>query len=174
MNTFIETPRLVIHPPQLSDFDNLYALQSDLDVMQYVGNGARSQEEVMIGLKKAIAHQEKHGFSLGSVHEKDNGRFIGRAGLIYLGYDDTQSDIEVAYALMKSAWGKGYGTELAKTLIKWGFECLPVNKLVAVVNPQNEASKHVLEKANMSYLGPTEYGNKEVAFYEINNGQANT
>ena len=97
MSLFLETKRLILKSPELADFENLYALQSDSDVMQYVGQGVRAHAEVMTGLEKAIAHQEKYGFSLGTVYEKESGDFVGRAGLIYLAYDDTKPDIEVGY-----------------------------------------------------------------------------
>lgn len=141
----------------MEDLDNLYAMQTDADVMKYIGQGVRTQTEVMDGLEKAIAHQEKHGFSLGCVFEKESGLFVGRAGLIYLAYNDTQPEIEVGYALIKSAWGKAYGIELAKALINWGFQHLNVNKLVGVINPNNEHSRRVLEKLNMNYVGRAHY-----------------
>lgn len=167
MSIFLETKRLIINTPEKIDFDNLYALQSDTDVMRYVGQGVRTQSEVMIGLEKAIEHYKKHGFSLGCVFDKENGVFVGRAGLIYLGYDDTQPDIEVGYALIKSAWGKGYGTELAKSLIDWGFQQLSVEKLVAVINPKNNKSRGVLEKVKMTYVGRAQYWSQDVDQYHI-------
>ncbi|MBA2657244.1 MAG: GNAT family N-acetyltransferase [Tatlockia sp.] len=167
MNIFLETKNLIIRTPQLSDFDNLLALQTDADVMKYIGQGVRTKLEVMGGLEAAIAHQETHGFSLGSVFEKESELFVGRAGLIYLAYDDTQPEIEVGYALIKTAWGEGYGVELAKALINWGFQHLTVSKLVAVINPENNFSRRVLEKVNMNYKESRIYRGNEVAFYFI-------
>ena len=167
MSILLETKRLIIKAPELDDFDNLYALQTDSEVMEYIGQGVRSEAEVRSGLEKAMAHQQKNGFSLGCVFVKDSGAVIGRAGLIYLAYDDRQPDIEVGYALMRNAWKKGYGSELAKALISWGFKELPVNKLCAVINPRNERSRRVLEKANMSYVGLGHYWGSEVALYAV-------
>jgi ribosomal-protein-alanine N-acetyltransferase len=167
MSIFLETKRLIINTPETIDFDNLYALQADTEVMQYIGQGVRTPAEVTSGLEKAIAHQKKYGFSLGCVFEKESGVFIGRAGLIYLAYDDTQRDIEVGYALTKAAWCKGYATELASALVHWGFQHLPVTKLVAVINPSNDRSRRVLEKIQMNYVGRAHYWNNEVALYDI-------
>ncbi|STX50451.1 GNAT family acetyltransferase [Legionella busanensis] len=167
MSVFLETKNLIIKTPQLEDFANLYALQMDAEVMRYIGQGVRTHSEVMSGLEKALAHQEKHMFSLGCVFEKESGLFVGRAGLIYLAYDDTQPEIEVGYALIKAVWGKGYGVELAQALINWGFQHLTINKLVAVINPNNKHSRRVLEKVNMNYVGRAHHWNSEVALYEI-------
>jgi ribosomal-protein-alanine N-acetyltransferase len=167
MSIFFETNRLIINTPDSADFDDLYALQNDADIMKYIGQGTRTQAEVMTGLEKAKAHYEKYGFSLGCVFKKESGEFIGRAGLIYLAYDDTQPDIEVGYALTKAAWNKGYATELAKALIAWGFQHLALNKLVAVINPKNDRSRRVLEKIKMKYVRSAYYWNADVALYDI-------
>ncbi len=167
MGLFLETKNLIINAPESTDFHDLYTLQSDPDVMKYIGQGVRTETEVMSGLEKAIAHYKKYAFSLGSVIEKENQQFVGRAGLIYLAYDDNQPDIEVGYALIKDAWHKGYGTELAKALIDWGFTHLTIEKLVGIVKPDNKASRRVLEKAGMRYIQNTTYWSNEVALYEI-------
>lgn len=167
MQVFLETKRLLIKAPDLSDFDNLFALHTDADVMKYIGHGVLAQSEVMESLKKAIAHYDKHGYSFGCVFEKETGHFIGKAGLIYLAYDETQNDIEVGYSLIRKAWHKGYGTELSQALIDWGFQHLTVPRLVAVIHPNNDRSRQVLQNTNMSYVGRTLYKNIEVALYQI-------
>lgn len=167
MNIFLETNRLILKAPELSDFDDLYLLQTDPEVMKYIGEGVRSKQEVELSLHNAIAHYQKHGFSLGNVFEKESGEFIGRAGIIYLALDDTQPDIEIGYAFFKPYWNKGYATELSRALIIWGFANLPVNYLVGVIKPKNEKSRHVLEKVGMKYIKQSLYRGQEVAYYRI-------
>ena len=164
---FLETKRLIIKPSKFEDLDNLCVLQSDPDVMKYIGQGVRSPEEVKKWFEKTLLHHQKHGFSFGSVFEKASGDFIGQAGIMYLDYDDSQPDIEVGYRLSKKCWNNGYATELSRALIAWGFENLSVNKLVAVINPGNERSRRVLEKIGMHYIGKVNCYNTEVAKYEI-------
>lgn len=167
MAIFLETKRLIIKKPVADDFNDCYGLQRDPEVMKYIGSGIRQEPEVKTQLDKLIQHQEKYGFSLGSVFEKDTGAYVGRAGLIYLALDDTQPDIEVGYALHKKYWEKGYATELAQALVKWGFQHLKVDKLVGVIRPKNDKSRRVLEKIGMHYVGRTLYRDIEVAKYEI-------
>lgn len=167
MGIFLETKRLIIKPSELGDLDNLCALQADHDVMEYIGKGVRSSLEVNKWLEKSISHHKKHGFSFGSVFEKESGIFVGQAGIMYLNYDDAQPDIEIGYRLYKKFWSNGYATELAKALIQWGFKNLSVNTLVAVTHPKNTRSRHVLEKSGMNYVGIVNCYDAEVAKYEI-------
>ncbi|NNM58754.1 MAG: GNAT family N-acetyltransferase [Legionellales bacterium] len=169
MTIFLETKHLILKAPELSDFPDLIKLRSDADVMRYIGkNGAtQTQQEIAQFLESAIAYQAKHGFGFCSVFEKKSENFVGQAGLCHLGFDENQTEIEIAYRLHKDYWGKGYATELVRALIEWGFEHLPVKKLIAAIHPENIASKRVLEKVDMLYIGKKHYRNIEVDYYEI-------
>jgi [ribosomal protein S5]-alanine N-acetyltransferase len=132
MTHFIETQRLFIDVPTLEDVDQWQTVHSDPAVMKYLG-GVCDRDTTLQWLENDIAHyNKKHGFCLGSVFEKEKNMFIGLAGLVYLNYDDNQSDIEIGYQLKKSCWNQGYASELVQVLIKWGFAHLNVNRLVAV------------------------------------------
>ncbi len=166
MSIFLETKRLMIKMPSLEYLNEVFLLDSDPIVMNFMG-GPRTVKSAREWLEKNIGHQERNGFGFGLVFEKETGLFIGRAGLLYLAYDENQPDIELGYRLHKAFWGKGYATELAKALVNWGFEHLSVNKLVAVINPNNMRSRRVLEKVGMHYEGKSKYYDDEVDRYEI-------
>jgi len=169
MSIFLETARLILKPPELSDLDNLVILRSDPDVMQYVGDGAiHTVEQVKRFLGMSISYQKKHGIGFCSVFEKESGNFIGQAGLFHIGFHEEQLDIEIAYRLHKKFWGKGYATELVRALIQWGFQHLSVNKLIAAVHPENMASQKVLKKAGLDCKGKRKwYDDRELFWYEI-------
>ncbi|MBY0545527.1 MAG: GNAT family N-acetyltransferase [Gammaproteobacteria bacterium] len=169
MSIFLETERLILTAPELSHLPDLIALRADPGVMQYIGQKGTTQtrEEVEQFLDRAMTYQTKHGFGFCSVFDKENGDFVGQAGLCHPGLDDKETDIEIAYRLHKRYWGKGYATELVRALIAWGFEHLPVSKLIAVINPNNNASRRVLEKVDMLYTGKRDYRGVQVDCYEI-------
>lgn len=164
---FLETHRLLIKIPSMDYFEGLCELNSNAEVMHYIDPACKKPDEVRTRLQQAIEHYEKHGFTFGVVIEKSSEKLIGQAGIIYLAYDDTQPDIEIGYRLHPDYWKKGYATELASALVKWGFKHLSVDKLVAVIHPQNEKSRKVLEKIGMHYLGKKQAYNTEVAEYQI-------
>lgn len=169
MSVFLETKRLILKTADLCDLDMLVALRSDFEVMESTGyGGTQTKEEVREYLDFAISYQEKHRMGFCLVFEKESGSFIGEAGLFHLLFDDTQSEIELGYHLHKKFWGKGYGTELAKTLIQWGFENLSINKLVSTTYPNNVASQKVLTKAGFDCMSKKQLPDGEELFwYEI-------
>jgi GrpB-like predicted nucleotidyltransferase (UPF0157 family) len=152
MSIFLETTRLILKTPELSDLNNLIILRADPDVMRYTGDGVQEQETVKEALNFFISYYHEHRMGFFSVFEKDSGDFIGQAGLFHLSFDDKQPEIEIAYRLHKQFWGKGYATELAKALVHWGFENLSKDKFIASCLPENIASQKVLQKAGLDFI----------------------
>lgn len=100
--------------------------------------------------------------------EKESGYFVGEGGLHHLRFDDTQPEIEINYHLHTEFWGKGYGTELTKSLVRWGFENLSIDKIVASTCPDNIASQKVLKKAGFDCRGEKHPSNgNTLLWYEI-------
>lgn len=148
MNTlFLETKRLLLKFLTPDDFPDLLKLRTNPEVMCYIGDGnIQTQSEVERFITLAISYQQRYDWGFCSVFEKNSDQFIGQAGLFHLGFDETQNEFEIAYRLLPEYWGNGYGTELAKALVNWGFTHLEVKKLVAVTHPDNIASQQVLKK----------------------------
>ncbi len=152
MAVFLETERLLLKKTEQSDFDNLYSLRSDPEVMRYSEQGVQTKEDIHKFIDITVPYQKRYGYDICVVFEKNSGAFVGQAGLFRASGDD-QSDIEIGFSLHKKYWGRGYGTELVKALIQWGFDHLPVRKLVAYTDPKNTASHHVLLKCGMMNVG---------------------
>ncbi|MBA2657334.1 MAG: GNAT family N-acetyltransferase [Tatlockia sp.] len=169
MGIFLETERLILKTAELSDLDRLVTLRSDFEVMENTGyGGTQTKEEVRQYLYFAISYQEKHGMGFCLAFEKESGNFIGEAGLFHLLFNDAQPEVEIGYHLYKKFWGKGYGTELVKALIQWGFEHLSVNKLIASTYPNNIASQKILKKSGFDCRSKKQLPNgEELIWYEI-------
>jgi ribosomal-protein-alanine N-acetyltransferase len=59
----------------------------------------------------------------------------------------------IGYVFSKSVWGKGYATETAAALVKFGFENLKLHSVFATCDPQNFVSAKVLGKVEMQKEG---------------------
>jgi len=59
-------------------------------------------------------------------------------------------------------------TEVARELVRYGFEDLGLQRIVAVTQPPNMASRNVLTKLGMKYLGLlNRYYGKETTYFEL-------
>lgn len=156
LRIIVETERLLIRQMVMTDYDNLYALDSDPDVMKYISSGkVMTSDEVKSTLERIIArYNEWKVFGVWAAELKSTGEFIGWFSLKPL---PGTSEIEIGYRLLKKHWGKGYATEGAAKLLDYGLHKVNLKKIVAIANPQNNTSKKVLEKIGLKYTGEVEY-----------------
>jgi ribosomal-protein-alanine N-acetyltransferase len=77
---------------------------------------------------------------------KETGQFIGAIGLHLSGRHNTA---ELGYWLGQPFWGKGFMTEAANAVVKFGFAELGLNKIYATHFTDNPASGKVLQNTGM-------------------------
>lgn len=172
MNIVLETKRLILKQPTSFDFDELVRLRTDHQVMQYIGTGdIQTESQVKEFIENAKPYSDKYDLGFYSVYEKEKNNFVGQAGLFHLGFNVNQPDIELAYRLHKKYWNKGYATELAKALIDYGFSKFSFPKIVAIIHPENDRSRRVMEKAGMTYHGMIDFKGSKLPCYEIFNNK---
>lgn len=150
--TEILTTRLRLTPLSASDFEGLAAMYSDPDVMLGSSGAAvpRTRAESMEWLIRTLASSYADvGRETFRVDERDSGAFLGRCGL----RPDVQTpDTELAYAFVRSAWGRGIATEAAKAVLEWGSSA-GVSRVIGCVLATNIASQRVLEKVGLAPIG---------------------
>ncbi|MGB1102692.1 MAG: GNAT family N-acetyltransferase [Crocinitomicaceae bacterium] len=146
----IETERLLIRPFTLDDIPASYEMNLDAEVSKYTDDGGVVSLEEMERriVEDVLGDYNKHGFGRLVVELKAEKKFIGFTGLKYLADLD---EVDLGYRFMKKYWGKGYATESGKACLKFGFETLGLDKIIAMVLPENEGSIHVLEKLGFHY-----------------------
>ena len=161
----IESPRLRLRRLRPSDERDLIALDSDPDVMRYVGSpaGPRSADEIAKRLRLWIAeHHDPLGFWV--AESRLDGGFLGLCALIPM---PTGGDVELAYRLARSSWGQGFATEVARALVEYAFAVVGLPQVVAVTYPDNRASQRVLEKVGFGSRGSIDYKGVLVTHYVI-------
>ena len=150
INLEIETARLIIRPFKLNDIEAAYKMNLDAEVSKFTGDGGIvSKKEIERRIvEDVLGDYNKYGFGRFAVELKGENKFIGFTGLKYLPDLD---EVDLGYRFMKKYWGKGLATESAKACIKFGFEDLELDKIIALVLPENIASIRVLEKSGFEY-----------------------
>jgi RimJ/RimL family protein N-acetyltransferase len=145
----LTTPRLHLRPFTLADHEAIHAVYSDPEVMRFVGHGAhQTLAETVNALRIYDDVLRRRGYSFLAVTDRATGAVIGDGGLHPMG--GIGPDVELGYTLARSAWGRGYATELGRALVGYAFGVLHVPRVVAQVEPANTASRHVLAKLGMT------------------------
>lgn len=153
MDVYLETERLVLRQFTPRDVDNLWALDSDLEVTRYLTGGQATPYEVIRDeeIPFFLAYYKK-GDRLGwwAAEEKVTRTFIGWFHLKPDRFDDAA--LEIGYRLRRPSWGKGYATEAAKALVRKAFEELGATRVTAYTSPENKTSWRVMEKVGLGFV----------------------
>ena len=94
-------------------------------------------------LAKYQEHQIAHGFSKWIILDRSTGRSIGDSGLLVL---QDYGWIDLGFRFAQPYWGKGLATEAASAWERVAFDELSLDRLTALVHPENDASIQVLAK----------------------------
>jgi len=168
----LATDRLVFRAFGEEDLDDLIRFHTDTDVQTgYDVHGATwSREEIAARLSAYISDQAKHGFSRWKLSLR-NGEFIGRAGL---GWHEFGRSVELGYGLLPAYWGRGFAQEAAAALIRWGFEHLRIETIVAFTYRGNKRSSKALAATGMKHVDDRARSVKDgvCAYYEIKRSEA--
>lgn len=166
MFIYFETGRLIVRQYMLSDVDELLHIMSDSRVHTYTkdkGNPwdwQRTDAYIRFMLDKDFKTLDCFH---GAIIEKHTNRLIGLCGLNP--YKENTPEIE--WKLGVPYWGKGYATELGKQIIMEAFAATNIKGIYGMAQPENIASRKVLEKIGMNYLGNQMFRNQEDSFYYI-------
>ncbi len=107
---------------------------------------------------QGFRNKDKYIFA---IRQKVTGAFMGGIGLTL---DVANNRAELGYWIAEPFWNKGYTTEAVKPILKFGFEDLHLNKIIAVYVDTNIASGKIMEKNGMIKEG-------ELKEHDIKNGQ---
>jgi [ribosomal protein S5]-alanine N-acetyltransferase len=127
-----------LRPLVQTDLDDLVKIYSCRDVMRYrLFSQPTSRKQTQEMLESYVSHWQQHGFGRWAIIYKAKQELIGHCGLEYLASLD---QVEINYLLAKEYWGQGLATESAIRLLRYGFETLQLQRLVALAKPGNLAS----------------------------------
>ena len=149
----LETERLILRKFEYKDVEDLYEYAKDEEVTKYLKfatyKSIEDAQDRIDDLLAKYAQEEKYCWA---IEEKESQKLIGSIDL----FDVTSGEKEVGYLLNREYWNKGYATEAAKEVIKYGFEKLNLNKIWGHCVTVNIGSSKVMEKIGMKYQGITE------------------
>ena len=144
----VETTRLYLRAPTLSDVDALFDIQGEATAMRYtfVAQDRAATERY---LRAYATRFDEDGFAPWTAVLKEDGRIIGWGGL-NKDPAEPQWGPEIAYFFHPSVWGRGLATELVRAALDYAFDTVALREVFAFTRPANAASRRVLEKCGFS------------------------
>lgn len=147
----ITTDRLFLCEMTEDDFDALYRVLADSDIMKhypYTFDGAR----VRSWISKNIARYRVFGFGLWAVCLRSTGEMIGDCGLTMQNINGTILP-EIGYHIAKAHQRKGYAKEAAAAVRSWTFANTPFCEIYSYMKKDNLPSAATARSIGMRHVG---------------------
>ncbi len=136
------------------DANDVYKIWSSAENEKYMGDPVSSQDEIV---SFCIDNKKSDNYSrLAVVTLKDTGEIIGTC---CFGPTKNQKEWGFGYSIKQEYWGKGFATEIVKSIIAFG-RILGIKDFVSDFAVENIASSKVLEKSGMQFSHKSSFTQK--------------
>lgn len=147
----IETPHLVLRKIVPEDAADMFLYSSRADVTEFLTWSPHKTPEETVRYVRLLQKKYAAGaFWDFGVVEKASGKMIGTVG--FTSFETDTNTAEIGYVISPEFSGRGYATEGALAVIKFGFAVFDVDKICARHIDGNDASASVMKKLGMSYI----------------------
>ncbi len=165
MKIIANTDRLIIREFVLQDAEDLYRLESDPRVAEYIpGSKLLSLSECRREIKRYMYDYKINNLGRWPIILKSTNEFIGVTGFRYI---STIRKTEIGTKLIPDYWGNGYSTELGRAVISYGLMKLKLKEIIAMADPDNIRSIKSLESLGMEFIKYGYYNGNRVAYYHV-------
>ena len=146
----LETKRLILREMDQNDYNALYAVLADSDIMQhypYTFDEARVRNWITRNKER----YQKDGFGLWALVLKETGEMIGDCGITMQNIHGAMLP-EVGYHIRADQQRKGYATEAAAACIRWAFEHYDFPAVYSYMKYTNIPSQKTAMKNGMVFI----------------------
>ena len=165
----LETERLYLRNWQESDVACYLTLGHDVGYNCFAPPGrflVRNVEEARKKIQDRMIVFEEHRLGKFPIFLKETEEIVGTCGIEPYELAG-RSEVDLGYRLCLKHWGRGYATESAAAILRYGFADLNLNRIIAFALHQNVASLRVLEKLGGLYLHDFEHAGLPHRLYEM-------
>ncbi len=164
MQTIAETPRLTIRE-LLPEEENIFLDHyNDPEILHYIPKRTR-EERINIYRKAITSYNDKNDLRIWGIFNKADNDFIGTCLLRPFTPENTQT--ELGYSIERKFWNQGIGTEMATAMVRYAFEKMSSQMVVAVTVIENIGSQRVLEKAGFTKKENMVRNGETLAYFEF-------
>lgn len=145
----LETDRLLLREMNMDDFDALYKVLSDSDIMQHYPY-TFDEKRVSDWIERNMNPNRQNGFGLWAVCLKDTGEMIGDCGLTLQNIEGEMLP-EIGYHIRADHQRKGYAKEAAAAVRDWAFANTDYPALYSYCKYTNVGSYKTAESIGMHF-----------------------
>jgi len=146
----LETERLILRQPKLSDAADVFVFSSDPVVQKYNAEPTTDVSEAEEIIKSYNAEYERTNGIIWGIMLRDVDTIIGMIGFHHW---SVHNRALLGYDLAHKFWGRGIGSEAARRVIRFGFENMGLNRIEAPTIVDNHESVQLLEKMGFTCEG---------------------
>ncbi|AWN25009.1 MULTISPECIES: GNAT family N-acetyltransferase [Streptomyces] len=152
----VQTPRLVLRPVAEDDLRVAERLWRDERVRRYLGGPV---SEAKIAVRRRTLPGSPGTFAITA---RDTNATIG---MITIDPHSGRGATEVSYTLLPEHWGAGVGREAVAAALVWARSLPGTDRVVAVTQTANRASRRLLEAVGMRECGEmVEHGHPQIMY----------
>lgn len=141
----LETERLYLRRVAKEDVNEIFALRSNEETMQYIPRPlVKTEEDAMAHIAMMDEKIDNNEGINWAITLKNDSKLIGLIGHYRIKPEHFRA--EIGYMLLPEFHGKGIIVEAIKETVKYGFEIMKLHSIEAVIDPENLASEKVLQK----------------------------
>jgi [ribosomal protein S5]-alanine N-acetyltransferase len=174
MDLILETERLLMRQILPEDAQNIFELDNNPNVMQYLGGKTITDINLIHNKIKRIRKEyEDYKIARFAVILKETNEFIGWSGIQFVTEEENNhiNYYDLGYRLNENFWGKGYGLEAALPWVKYAFEEMKIEILTAGAHEDNIGSNKILQKCGMKYINQYDWETFPWNWYEITSNE---
>ena len=130
---------------------------NDLKVTRFLGAMRPVTLEADEDEYSRVSKQEND--ALFTIYEKPRLRPIGTTSLNHIDYANRTAEFGIMIG-DKESWGKGYGTEVARLMLDYGFTCLGLHNICLWVYAANKRGIRAYQRAGFKMAGRVRQGQR--------------
>lgn len=160
----IVTDRLILRNWEDRDRELFHHINSDDTVMEFFEfrRNREQADRIMDRMRDGI---DRNGFGFAAIELRETGECLGFAGLSIV--MDTppipDGSIEIGWRLASEHWGKGYASEAARAWLRFGFETLLLDEIIAFAVRDNHRSTAVMKRIGMNHRPENDFLHPKVS-----------
>jgi RimJ/RimL family protein N-acetyltransferase len=164
MKIVIETERFYMRELNPDDAPMFYALNLNPEVTRYTGDTAFNSIAEAMDFLENYKDYKLNGFGRWVIVSKEHNQSWGWCGL----KKRDNGDIDMGYRIFQEKWGKGCATECGSACLKYAFESLDIEEILAEAVVENSASFKVMERLGFSFNRHGEDHGYKTKIYTLN------